>query len=120
MISRTAFAAAIATATFSSPAVADELRLMKYKLTVLEEVRHEITVEAVDEGAARIVALLEARRTSGSPNPAWRPSPPAVLAHRHEANDFAVIGVEPLLPQAAPEPDRGPIPLELTDWGARP
>jgi hypothetical protein len=108
---RFAFAAAIA-ASFLSPAVSDELRPLKYKVTVLEQVHHKITVEADEERAARTVALLEARRTSGSPNPAWRPSLPSVLAHVHEANDFAVIDIEPLPSHATPEPIPGPIPLE--------
>jgi hypothetical protein len=112
-------AAAIAAAIWS-PAISDELQPTQYKLTVLEQVRHEITVEAVDESAARTVALLEARRTSGSPNPTWRPSPPAVLAHVHEANDFAVSDIEPLPSRSAPEPHREPAPLELSEWGPAP
>jgi hypothetical protein len=54
MVLKTAVAAAIA-ATFWSLALADELRPVRYKITVLEEVRHEITVEAGDEWAARTV-----------------------------------------------------------------
>ena len=100
---KTAFAVAIA-ATFWSPAVSDELRPMKYEVTVLEQVHHKITVEANQECAARTVALLEALRTSGSSNPAWKPSPTSVLAHVHEANDFAVIDIEPLPWRAAVEP----------------
>jgi hypothetical protein len=107
-----ASAAAIA-ATLWSPAVSDELRPMKYKVTVVEQVRHEITVEADVERAARTVALLEAHRTSGSLIPAWKPSPRTVLAHVHEADDFAVIDIEPLPSRAAPEPDRSPVPLEI-------
>ena len=41
-------------------------RLRSYTITVLEQIHHEITVEASEERAARTVALLEARRTSGS------------------------------------------------------
>jgi len=48
MVSRTAFAATIA-ATFCSPAASDELRPIKYKITVVEQVRHEIIVEADQE-----------------------------------------------------------------------
>jgi hypothetical protein len=48
MVSRTTFATAIA-ATLWSPAVSDELRPMQYKIRVLEQVRHEITVEADQE-----------------------------------------------------------------------
>jgi hypothetical protein len=105
MVSKITLSAAIA-AAFWSPAVADELQ-PKYKVTVMEQVRHEITVKADMEYAARTVALLEARRTSGSPNPGWKPSPPSVLAHEREADDFAVIGIEPLSP-ATPEPS-GPL-----------
>ena len=107
---KTAFAAVIV-ATFWSPAVSDELRPMTYKVTVLELVRHEITVEANKECAARTVALLEARRTSGSSHPEWEPSPPTVLAHVHEANDFAVIDIEAW--RSTVELDRGPIPPEI-------
>ncbi|MBV9288403.1 MAG: hypothetical protein JO288_11390 [Hyphomicrobiales bacterium] len=89
-------AAAAIAVTLWSPAVSDELPLMKYKVTVLEQVRHEITVKADVERAALAVALLEARRTSGSPNPAWKPSPPTVLAHVREVHDFAVTDIEPL------------------------
>jgi hypothetical protein len=103
MVSKTTLSAAIA-ATFWSPAVSDELRPIKYKVTVMEQVRYEITVKADNEYAARTVALLEARRTSGSPNPGWKPSPKSVLAHVHEADDFAVIGIEPLPWPATPEP----------------
>jgi hypothetical protein len=103
MVSKITLSAAIA-ATFWSPAVSDELQQMKYKVTVMEQVRHEITVKADKEYAARMVALLEARRTSGSPNPGWKPSPPSVLAHEREADDFSVIGIEPLPSPATPEP----------------
>jgi hypothetical protein len=110
MVAKATLGAAIA-ATFWSPAVSAELR--PYTVTVLEQVRHEITVEAEEEFAARTIALLEARRTSGSLNPAWKPSPPAVLAHLHEANDFAVIDLEPLPSRATAEP-------QLTEWGPMP
>ena len=102
MVSKTTLSAAIA-ATVWSPAISDELRPINYKVTVMEQVRHEITVKADKEYAARAVALLEARRTSGSPNPGWKPSPATVLAHVHEADDFAVIGIEPLPSPATPE-----------------
>ena len=102
MVSKTTLSAAIA-ATFWSPVVSDELRPIKYKVTVMEQVRHEITVKADKEYAARTVALLEARRTSGSPNPRWKPSPKSVLAHVLEADDFAVIGIEHLPWPATPE-----------------
>ena len=83
-----------ATATFWSPAGAAELQ--SYRVTVLEQTRYDITVDANEESAARTLALLEARRTSRFGNPAWKPSPPAILAHAREADDFAVIKVEPL------------------------
>jgi hypothetical protein len=110
MVSKATFAAAITTA-FWSPAVSDELRPMKYKVTVLEQVRHEITVQAGEAWAARNLALLEARRTSGSPSPAWRPSSPIVLAHVHATNDFAVIDIEPLPSRATSESGLQPHPL---------
>jgi hypothetical protein len=113
-------AAAAIAASLWSPAASNELRPIKYKVTVLEQVRHEITVEAGVERAARTVALLEARRTSGSPNPAWKPWPRTVLAHVHEANDFAVIDIEPLPPRATPEPDRSPVALEIDALGDTP
>ena len=78
-----------AISTFCSPAVCDELR--SYTVTVMEQIRHEITVEASEEYAARTDALLEARRTSGSGKPWWEPSPPTVLAHARQAGGFAVI-----------------------------
>ena len=116
MVSRTTFATAIA-ATLWSPAVSDELRPMQYKIRVLEQVRHEIIVEADQECGARTVALLEARRTSGSPNPAWKPSPPAVLAHIHEASDFAVTDIEPVPSRGALKPHRDPVPVEIEALG---
>ena len=99
--------AARAQETFWSPAVAGELR-PQYTVTVLEQVRHKITVEVDGEHAARTVALLEARRTSGSPNPLWKPKPAAVLAHMRDPNDFAVIDVEPKPSRSSPEPHRAP------------
>ena len=87
-------AALAAMATFWAPAGAAELQ--SYRVTVLEQVRYDITVDANEESAARTLALLEARRTSRFANPAWKPSPPAILAHAREADDFAVIKVEPL------------------------
>jgi hypothetical protein len=83
-----------AMATFWSPAGAAELQ--SYTVTVLEQIRYDITVKANEEYAARTLALLEARRTSRLGNPAWKPAPPAILAHTCEADDFAVIKVEPL------------------------
>ena len=113
------FLAGVAIAvTFWSPAVSVESR--QYKVTVIEQVRHEITVKAAKTYAAGAVALLEARRTSGSPNPAWEPSPPTVLAHVHEANDFAVIDIEPLPSRATPEPDRNPVLFEIDAMGGTP
>ena len=80
-----------AMATFWSPAGAAELQ--SYTITVLEQIRYDITVEANEESAARTLALLEARRTSRLGNLAWKPSPSAILAHAREADDFAVIKV---------------------------
>jgi hypothetical protein len=108
-----AFATAIA-ASLWSPAVSDELRPVKYKVTLMVQVRHEIIVEAHEELAARTVALLEMCRTSGWPNPAWNPSPRSVLAHVHGADEFAVIDIEPLAPAATP---RRPIPPKADDDG---
>jgi hypothetical protein len=70
---------------------------------VLEQIHHEITVEAAAEYAARTEdALLEARRTSGSGKPWWEPSPPSVLAHAREAGGSAgVMKVEPLFQRDA-------------------
>jgi hypothetical protein len=92
MLVKATLAAAIAAT--GSPAVSNDLR--SYTVTVMEEVRHEITVEAAEEYAARSDALLEARRTSGSGKPWWEPSPPTVLAHARQASGFAVIAVEPV------------------------
>jgi hypothetical protein len=80
--------------TFCSPAICDESRA--YTVTVIEQIRHEITVFAAEESAARAGALLETRRTSGSGKPWWEPSPPSVLAHAREAGRFAVIAIEPV------------------------
>jgi hypothetical protein len=92
MLVKAALAAAIAAS--SSPAVATDLR--SYTVTVMENVRHEITVVAVEEYAARSAALLEVRRTSGSSKPWWQPSPPSVIAHARQSGDLSVIAVEPL------------------------
>ena len=91
----------VAMAAFWPPAGAAELQ--SYTVTVLEQIRYDITVDANEESAARTIALLEARRTSRSGDPAWKPSPPAVLAHAREAGDFAVIKVKPLFQLDAPE-----------------
>jgi hypothetical protein len=92
MLVKATLAAAIATSW--SPALSDDLR--SYRVTVVEQVRHEITVDAAEEYAARSDALLEARRTSGSGKPWWEPSPPKVLAHALQALGFAVIAIEPV------------------------
>ena len=65
MLVKAMLAAAIS--IFWSPAIRHELR--SYTVTVMEQIRHQITVEANEEYAARADALLEARRTSGSGNP---------------------------------------------------
>jgi hypothetical protein len=113
-------AAAAIVATLWSPAISDELRPIKYKVTLLEQVGHEFTIEAHDESAARAVALLEAHRTLGSRNPAWKPGPPTVLAHVHEGTDFAVIDIEPLPSLATPDQHLGPVPLEIDALGGFP
>ncbi|MBV9286810.1 MAG: hypothetical protein JO288_03140 [Hyphomicrobiales bacterium] len=112
--------AAAIVATLWSPAVSDELRPIKYKVTLLEQVRHEFIIEAHDETAARTFALLEAGRTLGSRIPAWKPRPPTLLAHVHEGTDFAVIDIEPLPSLATPEPHLGPVPLEIDALGGSP
>jgi hypothetical protein len=81
MLVKATLAAAIS--IFWSPAICNELR--SYTVTVMEQIRHQITVEANEEYAARADALLEARRTSGSGNPWWKPSPPTVLAHARQS-----------------------------------
>ena len=58
MLMKATFAAAIS--TFCSPAICDELR--SYTVTVMEQIRHEITVEANEEHAARADALAVRRR----------------------------------------------------------
>jgi hypothetical protein len=83
-----------AISTFCSPATCDELRV--YTVTVMEQIRHEITVDAAADYAARTDALLEARRISGSGKPWWEPSPPSVLAHARQSGGFAVIAIEPV------------------------
>jgi hypothetical protein len=98
-----------AISTFCSPAICGELR--SYTVTVMEQIRHEITVEANEDYAAGADALLEARRTSGSGKPWWGPSPPTVLAHARQADGFAVIDIEPVL--VAPGPYPGQTRLEI-------
>ena len=98
-----------AISTFCSPAICGELR--SYTVTVMEQIRHEITVEANEDYAARADALLEARRTSGSGKPWWGPSPPTVLAHARQADGFAVIDIEPVF--VAPGPYPGQTRLEI-------
>jgi hypothetical protein len=83
-----------------SPAGAAERQ--SFAVTLVEQTRYDITVEANEEYAARTDALMEARRTSGSCKPWWEPSPPTVIARARGAADFAVIKVEPLFqPDAA-------------------
>jgi hypothetical protein len=74
------------------PAICDELR--SYTVIVMQQTRHEITVRAVAESAARTIGLLEARRISGSGEPRWEPSPPGVLAHALQAGGVAVIDIK--------------------------
>jgi hypothetical protein len=90
MLMKATLTAAIS--TFCSPAICDELR--SYTVTVLEQIRHEITVVAAEESSARAAALLETRRTSGLGKPWWAPSPPSVSAHVRQAGGFAVIAIE--------------------------
>jgi hypothetical protein len=98
-----------AISTFCSPALCDELR--SYTVTVMEQVRHEITVEAAAEYAARTDALLEARRTSGPGKPWWEPSPPSVLAHARQSGGFAVIAIEPVPSRPGPYPGQARVAL---------
>ena len=107
MLAKAALATVIA--TIWSPAICDEVR--SYTVTVVEQIRHEITVEAAEEYAARSDALLEARRTSGSGKPWWGPSPLTVLAHARQAGGFTVIDIKPAL--ATPWPYPGQIRLEI-------
>ena len=95
-----------------SPAICDELR--SYTVTVMEQIRHEITVEANEDYAARADALLEARRTSGSGKPWWGPSPPTVLAHARQAGGFAVIDIEPVLVTPGPYPGQTRLEIVAT------
>jgi hypothetical protein len=96
--------ATLATALFAlcSPAICDELR--PYTVTVMEQIRHQITVVAAEESAARADALLETRRTSGSGKPSWGPSPSSVLAHERQSDSFAVIAIEPAPIRPGPFP----------------
>jgi hypothetical protein len=89
---------------FWSPVICNELR--SYKVTVMEQVRHEITVEADDEYAARGDALLETRRTSGSGKPWWEPAPPTVSAHTRQASGFAVVDLTTVPTMPGPYPDQ--------------
>jgi hypothetical protein len=102
---------AVVISALCSSAFGDELRT--YTVTVIEQTRHEITVEATEDYAARADALLEARRTSGFGKPWWEPSSPTVLAHAREAGGFAVISIEPVPTQ--PGHDHDQTPLELVD-----
>jgi hypothetical protein len=95
--------------TFCLPAIGDELR--SYTVTVIEQIRHEITVEAPEEYAARNDALLEARRTSGSGKPWWEPPPPSVLAHARQPYGFAAIAIEPVPARPGPYPGKARIAL---------
>jgi hypothetical protein len=97
-------------AMFCSSAIGDELQT--FTVTVMEQVRHEITVEASEGHAARAAALLEARRTSGSGKPWWEPPPPSVMAHARQAGGFAVIDIAPVvIPLTRPYP--GQTRLEM-------
>ena len=91
-----------AMATFWAPAGAAELQ--SYTITVLEQIRYDITVDANEESAARTIALLEARRTSRFGNPAWKPS---WLHSRPGAN----------WPRVSPAPVSSPCPVEtICSW----
>jgi hypothetical protein len=106
MLAKAALATVIA--IIWSPAICDEVR--SYTVTVVEQIRHGITVEAAEEYAARSNALLEACRTSGFGKPWWGPSPPTVLAHARQAGGFTVID-KPAL--ATPWPYPGQTRLEI-------
>ena len=107
MLVKATLAAAIT--IFWSPAICSELR--SYKVSVIEQVRHDITVEATEEYAARTDALLEARRTSGTGKPFWEPSPPTVTAHARQADGFAVIAIEPVPATPGPYPGKARVAL---------
>jgi hypothetical protein len=107
MLAKATLAAAIP--ILCSPAVCDELR--SYTVSVMEQIRHDITVEASQDYAARTDALLEARRTSGSGKPWWEPQPPSVLAHARQADGFVVIGINPV--PARPGHHPGQARLEI-------
>jgi hypothetical protein len=107
MLAKATLAAAIP--IFCSPAIADELRT--YKVVVMEQIRHEITVEATEDYAARTDALLEARRTSGSGKPWWEPSPPSVLAHARQADGFVVIDIKPVAATPVSYPGKARVAL---------
>jgi hypothetical protein len=107
MLVKATLAAAIS--SFCSPACCDELR--PYTVTVMEQIRHEITIEANEDYAARTDALLEARRTSGSGKPWWEPSPPSVLAHARQSGGFAVIAIEPVPARPGPYPGKARVAL---------
>jgi hypothetical protein len=93
---------AAALSSLCSPAICDELRT--YTVTVMEQIRHEITVVAAEEYAARADALLETRRTSGSGKPWWEPSPSSLLAHARQSDGFAVMAIEPAPIRPGPFP----------------
>jgi hypothetical protein len=80
----------------ASCAPAGSAEPQSFAVTVVEQTRYDITVDANEEYAAQTDAPLEARRTSGSCKPWWGPSPPTVISHAREAADFSVIKVEPL------------------------
>ena len=107
MLAKATLAAVIAISC--SSAIADELR--SYTVIVMEQIRHEITVEATEAYAARSDALLEARRTSGPGKPWWEPAPPSVLAHARQAGGFAVSTSRPCPP--APGRHPGQMRLEM-------
>jgi len=94
---------------FCSPAIGDELRT--YTVVVMEQIRHEITVEATEDYAARTDALLEARRTSGSGKPWWEPSPPSVLGHARQADGFVVIDIKTAPTTPGPYPGKARVAL---------
>ena len=105
MLIKATLAAAIS--SICSPATCDELRA--YTVTVMEQIRHEITVVATEESAARADALLETRRTSGSGKPWWEPSPPSVFAHTRQSGGLAVISINPMPARPGHDPSRNSL-----------
>ena len=81
-----------------APIVGEPTYKFNFKLTIVQQTCHRITIAADSENEALTLALSEARQTSGWPRwPRWL-APLGVLAHERLTESFQVSAIERLPP----------------------